>query len=260
MGSTKIIDQVRNLLQRKVDSQEFEDLIKTKTSKKDHEMSLQTISKLNNQLSSAMQLVSQLTKMVMDNESGKSGAESKNQRLNNIANLYHQAVTVQKWIQQSNNNTINESFTDNLKLPQDVVQFNIDLKAPNLPLSPNKKSLNEKIKNTTKIVEVNLNQSVDKVTMKKMKQRGKTFRLEKNQTIDDDLLPEMNESMHGNPNQPSKKLFESIDVAQLSSNKKTKSRNKDLNLTDLKQDYNDDGTLAPILESGNTQSKLLVSP
>lgn len=47
---TSIIDQVKRLLDRKLDKQEYGEEIRTKLSKKDHEMSLQTINMMHKQL------------------------------------------------------------------------------------------------------------------------------------------------------------------------------------------------------------------
>lgn len=50
------VDQsMHEILQRKVDINDFEDQMCTKTSKKDYELSLQHISKLNSQLQSVIQ-------------------------------------------------------------------------------------------------------------------------------------------------------------------------------------------------------------
>lgn len=54
LGSSKIIEQVKKLVGRKIDAHDFDDQMKNKTNKIDHQMSLNNIHTLHKQLESTI--------------------------------------------------------------------------------------------------------------------------------------------------------------------------------------------------------------
>lgn len=151
LDGPQIIKEVKNLMDRKIDKNDFEELIRSKSSKRDMEMMLNSVSVLHQQIFSTVQLMNKQLRMDLEQDA----AETKNQRYKKQTNLLFSLSLVQNWIQKFNPKQINDCFDGAEKaMPQEIKNLMLDIQddvkmKEKLPNPRHLKQLTDKLRQTS---------------------------------------------------------------------------------------------------------------
>ncbi|CDW86627.1 UNKNOWN [Stylonychia lemnae] len=152
-------EEARNILQNKVDRQEFSDQLKSKSNKKDTELTLRWIEIIHRQIKQISILITEILKFDIEQMQPNVAQIKDNGIKNGKVFLFHQALLVNQWMNKFDTSNINEYYEndDTSKEPPNILAFQKFAQeslndVENLQLSPFNDQINQNIRIKSKSV------------------------------------------------------------------------------------------------------------